>query len=136
MTDVFSKEKRSRIMSRVGGKDTKPELAVRSMLHRMGFRFRLHRPDLPGKPDIVLPKYKKVVFVHGCFWHGHKGCPRAKRPTTNSRFWETKLNKNMERDKKNLAALNAMGWEALIVWTCEVKDTERLQRTLAKFLTR
>ena len=81
-------------MARVGGKDTKPELIVRSLLHRMGFRFRLHRRDLPGKPDITLPKYKKVIFVHGCFWHGHKGCARAKRPSTNKEFWNEKLNKN------------------------------------------
>lgn len=123
-------------MARVGGKDTKPELVVRSLLHRMGFRFRLHRRDLPGKPDITLPKYKKVVFVHGCFWHGHKGCSRAKRPTTNTGFWEKKLNKNLERDKKNLAALKSLGWEVLIVWTCEVKDTEALKQTLSKFLKR
>lgn len=97
--DVFSREKRSQIMSRVSGKNTKPELIVRSLLHNMGYRFRLHRKDLPGKPDITLPKYKKNIFVHGCFWHGHLDCPRAKRPATNKKFWNEKLNKNIERDK-------------------------------------
>jgi DNA mismatch endonuclease (patch repair protein) len=100
--DVFSREKRSQIMSRVSGKNTKPELIVRSMLHSMGYRFRLHRSDLPGKPDITLPKYKKIIFVHGCFWHGHQDCQRAKRPTTNKKFWNEKLAKNIERDMLNM----------------------------------
>ena len=95
MTDVFSQEKRSWIMSRVKGRDTKPEILVRSFIFRMGFRFRLHRRDLPGTPDIVLPRHSKVIFVHGCFWHGHKRCPRSKRPTTNANFWnDIKNSKN------------------------------------------
>ena len=94
MPDVFSKSKRSEIMSHIGQKDTQPEIVVRKMLHRMGYRFRLHRKDLPGKPDIVLPKYRKVIFVHGCFWHGHEGCPRAALPETNREFWEQKVEKN------------------------------------------
>ncbi len=132
--DVFSREKRSQIMSRVSGKNTKPELVVRSLLHNMGYRFRLHRNDLPGKPDITLPKYKKIIFVHGCFWHGHIDCPRAKRPTTNKKFWNEKLNKNIERDKITVNNLKALGWDVLTVWTCEVKDTEKLRNKLLSFI--
>ena len=132
--DVFSKEKRSQIMSRVSGKNTKPELVVRSLLHNMGYRFRLHRNDLPGKPDITLPKYKKIIFVHGCFWHGHIGCPRAKRPTTNNKFWNEKLNKNIERDKITVNNLKQLGWDILTVWTCEVKNIEKLRNKLLSFI--
>ncbi|MEA3221596.1 MAG: DNA mismatch endonuclease Vsr [Thermodesulfobacteriota bacterium] len=132
--DVFSREKRSQIMSRVSGKNTKPELVVRSLLHNMGYRFRLHRNDLPGKPDITLPKYKKIIFVHGCFWHGHIDCPRAKRPTTNKIFWNEKLNKNIERDKITVNNLKSLGWDVLTVWTCEVKDTEKLRNKLLSFI--
>ena len=132
--DVFSREKRSQIMSCVSGKNTKPELVVRSLLHNMGYRFRLHRNDLPGKPDITLPKYKKIIFVHGCFWHGHIDCPRAKRPTTNKKFWDEKLNKNIERDKINVNNLKALGWDVLTVWTCEVKDTEKFKNKLLSFI--
>ena len=121
-------------MSRVSGKNTKPELVVRSLLHKMGYRFRLHRKDLPGKPDIILPKYKKIIFVHGCFWHGHMDCPRAKRPTTNKKFWDEKLDKNMARDKATINNLKRLGWDVLIVWTCEVKDAEKLKNKLLLFL--
>ena len=121
-------------MSKVKGKNTKPELIVRSMLHKMGYRFRLYRKDLPGNPDITLPKFKKVIFVHGCFWHGHEKCKRAKRPTTNREFWDKKLNKNLLRDKENIEELNSKGWESLLVWTCEVKDKNRLKRKLSEFL--
>lgn len=132
--DVFSREKRSQIMSRVSGKNTKPEIAVRSLLHNLGFRFRLHRKDLPGKPDIALPKYKKVIFVHGCFWHGHEDCSRSKRPTTNEEFWRNKLDKNTERDKANVNALEQLGWDVLTVWACEVKDADKLKIKLLSFL--
>lgn len=134
--DVFSREKRSQIMSRVSGRNTKPEIAVRSSLHRMGYRFRLHRKDLPGKPDITLPKYKKVIFVHGCFWHGHEDCPRSKRPSTNEEFWREKLNKNIERDKETVTALKELGWDVLTVWACEVKDPNKLKTKLFSFLGR
>lgn len=134
--DVFSREKRSQIMSRVSGKNTKPELVLRSLLHNMGYRFRLHRNDLPGKPDITLPKYNKIIFVHGCFWHGHIGCPRAKRPTTNIKFWNEKLNKNIERDKITVNNLEKLGWDVLTVWTCEVNDTEKLRNKLLSFIER
>ena len=121
-------------MSCVSGKDTKPELLVRSLLHNMGYRFRLHRNDLPGKPDITLPKHKKIIFVHGCFWHGHIDCPRAKRPTTNKKFWNEKLDKNIERDKVTVYDLKQLGWDVLTVWTCEVNDTDKLQNELLSFL--
>jgi DNA mismatch endonuclease (patch repair protein) len=121
-------------MSRVSGKNTKPELVVRSLLHNMGYRFRLHRNDLPGKPDITLPKYKKIIFVHGCFWHGHIGCPRAKRPATNKKFWNEKLNKNIERDKITVNNLKQLGWDILTVWTCEVKNIEKLRNKLLLFI--
>lgn len=134
--DVFSREKRSQIMSRVSGKNTKPEIAVRSLLHSLGFRFRLHRKDLPGKPDIVLPKYGKIIFVHGCFWHGHAGCSRSQRPTTNEEFWRDKLDKNIARDEATVNALKELGWDVLTVWACEVKDTNHLKNKLLSFLGR
>ena len=121
-------------MSRVSGKNTKPELVVRSLLHKMGYRFRLHRKDLPGKPDITLQKHKKVIFVHGCFWHGHTDCPRSKRPTTNKKFWREKLDKNRERDKASVNNLKELGWDVLVVWTCEVNDAFKLKNKLFSFL--
>ncbi len=121
-------------MSRVSGKNTKPELIVRSLLHNMGYRFRLYRRDLPGNPDIILPKHKKIIFVHGCFWHGHINCRRSKRPTTNKKFWHAKLDKNIERDKVNLMSLKKLGWDVLVVWTCEVKDMNQLKNKLLSFL--
>ena len=134
MTDVFSKEKRSWIMSRVKGRDTKPEILVRSLVHLMGFRFRIHRRDLPGNPDIVLPRYGKVIFVHGCFWHGHKRCPRSKRPSTNKGFWNKKLDENIERDKRFRRKLRRMGWKVLVVWQCEIRKPEKLLGKLERFL--
>lgn len=121
-------------MSLVSDKNTKPETVVRSLLHRIGYRFRLHKKDLPGKPDITLPKYKKVIFVHGCFWHGHVGCSRSKRPATNRDFWREKLDKNIERDKVTVNALNQLGWEVLVVWSCEVKDTNKMKTKILSFL--
>ncbi len=132
--DVFDKQKRSSIMSTVKNRNTKPELIVRSMLHRMGYRFRIHRRDLPGNPDITLPKHKKIVFVHGCFWHGHKKCRRAKRPTTNQEFWNKKLNSNIKRDNKNVLELNKAGWQTLVVWSCEIKDKDNLMQRLQNFI--
>ena len=134
MTDVFSKEKRSWIMSRVKGRDTKPEMLVRSFVHRMGFRFRVQRRDLPGNPDIALPRHRKVIFVHGCFWHGHKGCPRSKRPTTNKTFWNKKLDGNIERDKRFRGKLHRMGWKVLVVWQCDTRKPEKLLAKLERFL--
>jgi len=120
-------------MSRISGKDTKPELIVRSLLHKMGYRFRIHRSDLPGKPDITLPKHKKVIFIHGCFWHGHNGCSRSKRPETNRLFWERKLNGNILRDKANITKLRELGWGVLIIWTCEIKEQTILKEKLVSF---
>ena len=134
MTDFVSKEKRSWLMSRVKGRDTKPEIRVRSLIHRMGFRFRIHRRDLPGNPDIVLPRHGKVVFVDGCFWHGHKGCSRSKRPTTNTRFWNHKLDANIERGNRFHRTLRRMGWRVLVVWECETRRPEVLLRKLERFL--
>lgn len=121
-------------MARVTGKNTKPELMVRSLLHRLGFRFRLHRADLPGSPDITLPKYKKVVFVHGCFWHGHVGCSRSKRPSANRAFWEAKLDKNIKRDKKTISELTTLGWNSLVIWSCEIKNMDNVKKKLVSFL--
>ncbi|KVK54434.1 DNA glycosylase [Agrobacterium sp. D14] len=128
--DKFSKEKRSEVMSRIEGKNTAPELYVRSSLHRCGFRFRLHNRELPGKPDIVLPKFQTVVFVHGCFWHGHD-CSRGRRPTSNQQFWNEKLQKNLDRDARNIASLAEGGWAVFIIWQCELKSaTENLITSL------
>ena len=116
--DKFTAEKRSSIMSSVRNKDTKPEIFIRSLLHKNGFRFRLHRKDLPGSPDIVLPKLKTVIFVHGCFWHGHD-CAKGRRPASNQEFWNEKLDKNLLRDSSNYDALNLLGWKVKIIWECE-----------------
>ncbi len=131
-TDVFTKEKRSEIMGRVKSKNTKPEKSVRSMLHKMGYRFRLHRKDLPGNPDIVLPKYKIAVFVHGCFWHQHPGCRKATVPVQNFDFWDKKLKRNQERDSRVKSELSTLGWLTVTVWECEVKakNWEALGTTL------
>ncbi len=121
MVDKLTPEKRSWNMSRIRSKNTKPELIVRSLLHRMGFRFRLHRKDLPGKPDIVLPKYKTVIFVHGCFWHRHKDCKVATTPSTRREFWEKKFKDNVARDERNQRQLRQLGWHVYVLWECEVK---------------
>lgn len=120
LMDIFSPQKRSWNMSRIKSKDTAPEMRVRSALHRAGYRFRLHVKDLPGKPDIVLPKYKTVIFVHGCFWHRHKGCSKATTPSTNQEFWKKKFQQNVGRDKRNQAKLKKLGWKVVVVWECNI----------------
>ena len=120
MTDIFSKKKRSEIMSLIRSKNTLPEIAVRSFLHRQGFRFVLHDRHLPGKPDIVLPKYGVVVEVNGCFWHGHK-CKISNIPKSNKKFWTNKISNNVKRFKKNRARLRAEGWRVIVIWECQVK---------------
>lgn len=120
--DVHDSATRSYNMSQIKGKDTKPERLVRSTLHKMGFRFRLHRKDLPGKPDLVLPKYNTVIFVNGCFWHRHEDCKEGGLPKTNTDFWEKKLNGNIERDKRNYRLLKGIGWDVMIIWECEIKN--------------
>ena len=115
-------EQRSRNMSAIKSKNTKPEIAVRKLLHSMGYRFRLHRKDLPGSPDIVLPKYKTVIFVHGCFWHRHNNCKYATTPKTRKEFWENKFEENVKRDNLNQANLTLKGWKIIILWECQLKE--------------
>lgn len=134
MGDNMTPEQRARCMSMVRGKDTKPELVVRRMLHLMGYRFRLHRRDLPGTPDIVLPRHAKIVEVRGCFWHMHH-CRFGKAvPKTNAEFWRMKREGNAERDRRNLRKLRRLGWSVLVVWECQTVDPERLRRRLAAFM--
>ncbi len=130
--DKITPERRSWNMGRIHSANTKPELTVRSLLHRMGYRFRLHRKDLPGKPDIVLPKYKTVVFVHGCFWHRHADCQYAYTPKSRVDFWETKFQKNIERDEKTRTALESIGWKVLVIWECELSNIESVADKLVK----
>ncbi|HOQ46726.1 MAG TPA: very short patch repair endonuclease [Bryobacteraceae bacterium] len=127
-------EQRSRIMRAVKGADTTPELAVRRLAHSMGYRFRLHRKDLPGKPDLTFPRLRKVIFVNGCFWHGHDCARGARVPVRNRDYWTQKVARNMERDRSAQSALQRLGWKSLVVWECEIKDQNRLQRTLRRFL--
>jgi DNA mismatch endonuclease (patch repair protein) len=136
MSDLFTPEKRSGIMRKIGQKNTKPELIVRKLVHAMGYRYRLHVSTLPGKPDIVFPKYKKVIFVHGCYWHQHEGCNRATIPKTNVEFWTRKFRENMARDKKVSVELEALGWKVLTVWQCETKrgEIESLREVIKNFL--
>ena len=118
-------------MSRIRGKNTKPELLLRSLLHRAGFRFRLHAGKLPGRPDIVLPKYRTVVFVHGCFWHRHEGCSNATMPKTRTDFWQEKFARTVERDLQKQRELEALGWRVLTVWECELRSSpERVMNML------
>ena len=128
MTDIVDPRTRSAMMAAIRGKNTKPEIIVRRFLHRLGFRFRLHRRDLPGRPDIVLPKYRTVVEVRGCFWHRHEGCPFAYMPKSNREFWEAKLNGIRERDRRNLRELARLGWRAIEVWECELGENGVLER--------
>lgn len=121
MADSLSSERRSWNMSRISGRNTGPELRLRSLLHQAGFRFRLHPKQLPGRPDVVLPKHRTVIFVHGCFWHRHPGCRNTTTPSTRREFWQEKFDGNVSRDARNRAALEAAGWTVLTVWECELK---------------
>ncbi|UII31111.1 very short patch repair endonuclease [Fulvivirga ulvae] len=125
MADVHEPEVRSYNMSRIKGKNTKPEILVRKFLHAQGFRYGLHNRKLPGKPDLVLRKYKTVMFVHGCFWHGHKGCKYFVIPKTRTQWWIDKINKNKENDTKHVEKLKKSGWQVIIIWECELKRNER-----------
>lgn len=127
-------ETRRRIMRAVHSKNTGPERRVRSLLWRMGYRFRLHRQGLPGKPDIVLVGRRKIVFVHGCFWHRHPGCRKAKVPKSRKSYWVPKLRRNRQRDQQSIDALGALGWKVLVVWQCELADEPALENTLRRFL--
>lgn len=126
--DRLSKEMRSWNMSQIRGRDTGPERAVRSLLHRMGYRFRLNHPALPGKPDLVLPRYRTVVFVHGCFWHRHTGCRFAYVPRSRTSFWQAKFSANRARDRKAVRNLKAQGWHSIVVWECELREPQRVAK--------
>lgn len=133
MTDTISPEKRSALMSRIRSANTKPEISVRSLLHRLGYRFRLHRRDLPGRPDIVLPRHMKIIMVQGCFWHGHD-CRLASKPKSNGEYWSEKIMSNKKRDVKNIAALEAAGWRVLEIWECEVRRGEGMEERILAFM--
>ena len=132
--DIISKEKRSWNMSRIRSKDTKPEMIVRSLLHRMGYRFRLHDKGLPGKPDIVLPKYKTVIFVHGCFWHRHLKCKYAYTPKSKIDFWEKKFADNISRFKIVKKKLEHLNWNVFVIWECEIKSNADLVNKLGRYI--
>ena len=134
MVDNVPPEVRSRIMAQVKSKGMKPEMKVRRLLHGLGYRYRLHRKDLPGRPDLVFPSRRKVVFVNGCFWHLHEGCANVRIPATNREYWLPKLERNRARDVSNLAALSGLGWIAHTVWECELRDLESTTERLVSFL--
>ncbi len=136
MIDTLSPKKRSWNMARIKSSDTKPEILVRSLLSRMGHRFHKNRKDLPGNPDIVLPKYKIAIFVHGCFWHKHKGCKSSNIPKTNVEFWKNKLNANVKRDKTAKRSLNRKGWKYITIWECKLDNMNKLKTRLRKLLKR
>lgn len=136
MVDRVSPETRSKTMRAIRSKDTKPELAIRRLVHGMGYRYRLHRHDLPGRPDLVFPGRRKVLFVHGCFWHSHPdpNCKRSHRPKTNRKYWGPKLRRNRDRDRENRARLLELGWSSLVIWECEVAADEGLADRILEFL--
>lgn len=133
MSDIFSFQKRSDIMSKIGGKNTKPEILVRKFLFSKGFRYRINVKTLPGKPDIVLPKYKTIIFVNGCFWHGHN-CKKGKLPSSNTDFWKEKISNNKSRDAKNSDLLVKLGWKVIIIWQCEISKIDNRLKILNKLL--
>lgn len=134
MSDIYSTAKRSEIMSRVRSTGSKPEMLVRRLAHGLGYRFRLHHNGLPGKPDLAFPRHRKVIFVHGCFWHQHERCAKATIPASNHAFWERKLSGNVERDRQNVAALCRSGWQTLVIWECETRDRDALATRVRAFL--
>ena len=138
MADTLTPEQRSERMGRIRGKDTAPELTVRRIVHKIGYRYRLHEKDLPGCPDLVFPRSRKVIFVHGCFWHRHPDpkCPLVRLPKTRLDFWEPKLSANHRRDQRVQEMLAAAGWRIFVVWECEIGDKEQLENKLRRFLTR
>ena len=134
MVDVFDEVKRSAIMARIKAEDTKPEIAVRRIAFSLGYRYRLHRKDLPGKPDLVFPRLGKIILVHGCFWHQHS-CKDGRTPSSNKDYWIPKLERNTERDRNNLNELCKLGWTCLVIWECELKNPARLTSRIEKFLS-
>lgn len=135
MADRITKEQRSKIMSQIRSKDTKPERRVRSLLHSMGYRFRLQRKELPGTPDIVLPKYRTVILVHGCFWHRHRGCKYCKTPSSNKSYWTKKFTRNTRRDIKQRKMLEQNGWKVSIIWECETEDERKLLQSIIRIFS-
>ena len=131
--DMVSAERRSQIMARIRSTNTVPELTVRSLLHRMGYRFRLHVANLPGRPDVVLPKHKVAVLVNGCFWHGHH-CKDGRRPKSNTGYWNAKLDRNKERDRRNKRLLRKAGWKPVVIWACQCMNEERLKKIITRAL--
>ncbi len=131
--DTFTPSERSRIMRQVHSRNTQPELAVRSLVHRLGFRFTLHRRDLPGNPDLVFPARRRIIFVHGCFWHGHRCRAGRNRPASNTGYWIPKLDRNRRRDRINRRLLARLGWRTLVVWECELKRQPRLEARIVRF---
>jgi DNA mismatch endonuclease (patch repair protein) len=129
-------ETRSRTMRAVKGKNTTPELVVRRLVHSMGYRYRLHRQDLPGKPDMVFPRLRKIIFVHGCFWHGHDCARGARMPKANQDYWQKKISGNSSRDASSIAALRSQGWRVAVIWECELKDMAQVKGRLVKFLSK
>lgn len=136
MVDTLTPDERSERMGRVRSKDTKPEIIIRHLVHGMGYRYRLHRYDLPGRPDLVFPRFRKVIFVHGCFWHRHpdQACKLARLPKSRLDFWMPKLEGNRRRDEKNQAALLSHGWKFMVIWECEIGNTQELERRIKLFL--
>jgi DNA mismatch endonuclease (patch repair protein) len=136
LADRITPEQRSANMARIRSRDTKPEMIVRRLLHAAGYRYRLHRRDLPGNPDLIFARRRKVIFVHGCFWHQHEAeaCLDGRKPRSNTGYWDAKLARNVSRDRAAIEQLNAMGWEVLVVWACETKATNELQVRLETFL--
>ena len=135
--DVVDKQTRSRMMANIKGKNTRPEITVRSLLHRQGFRFRLHDKSLPGKPDLVLRKYKAVIFVHGCYWHRHENCKLASTPKQNTKFWLKKFDANLRRDGEVYYQLKVLGWRTAVIWECAIRDKKNLPdyiKTLTSWL--
>lgn len=130
MVDSLSPEHRSWNMGRIPGKNTQPEIVVRRLLHKIGYRFRLNNQRLPGTPDVVLKKYKTVIFVQGCFWHRHQKCKRSNTPKTHQLYWQNKFRQNIARDKRNQSLLREAGWKVIVVWECEIKEPQRLVRVL------
>ncbi|MDP8243630.1 MAG: very short patch repair endonuclease [Candidatus Hinthialibacter antarcticus] len=132
--DNLTPTQRRKTMQRVRSKDTKPEMIVRRLAHSLGFRFRLHRADLPGKPDLAFPRLRKVIFVHGCFWHSHRCKHGRRRPQSNQEYWTAKLDRNKQRDQKHRRALKRLGWSVLVVWECQLSDYDTLQSRISDFL--
>ena len=136
MTDKLSPARRSANMSRIRSKDSTPEMLVRRLVFKLGYRYRLHRANLPGKPDLVFPSRKKAVFVHGCFWHQHQGCREGRTPGSNETYWGPKLQRNVDRDRQHEAELRRLGWQVLVVWECQLRDSGTLAQEVGRFLGR